>query len=101
MGPRGGMAKRRGGRASTQGEKANSEVVLRQPSIPDGTSWPLGSVSAKHGRRITSQERTDFNADTMKHTGAGTRGRNGRIYWRNQGGILCAYADLRDLGGGQ
>lgn len=37
----------------------------------------------------------------MKRTGAGTRARKSRIYWRNQGGVLRAYADLRDLGGGQ
>lgn len=37
----------------------------------------------------------------MKRTGAGTRGPKTRIYWRNQGEVLRAYADLRDLGGGQ
>jgi integrase len=37
----------------------------------------------------------------MRRTGAGNRGRKTRIYWRNQGGVQRAYADLRDLGGGQ
>lgn len=73
----------------------------RADSGADSAERPLCSVPAEYGRGIISQARTDFNTDTMKRTGAGTRGRKTRIYWRNQGGVQRAYADLRDLGGGQ
>lgn len=40
-------------------------------------------------------------SDTTIRNATGASARQSRIYWRNQGGKLRAYADLRDLGGGQ
>jgi integrase len=40
-------------------------------------------------------------SDTTIRNATKASARQSRIYWRNQGGKLRAYADLRDLGGGQ